>query len=245
MYFGADADTVVDLIARSKVDYNSPDKLMSGSPYEQVFQDHGAIIGLYDIAPGTDFPHLNTFFSRDLKEVTEDASGWIFAIGGPTYIAYRPFVAGEWRPSDWTGLLSGGAGAWISANHNEWGAGHKIYVSEHPKNGYVTQVASASDFASFADFQTAVRALPLDFTLEPVPTVRFTTLKGHSMTATYGERPQIDGHPLDYEQWPLFDGPFAQAARDSRELLMRHGQETRHLDFKTTTISSRIVPPSP
>ncbi|WED64550.1 hypothetical protein PXH66_19590 [Synoicihabitans lomoniglobus] len=244
MYFGADADTVVDLIARSKVDYNSPDKLMSGSPYEQIFQDHGAVIGLYDIEPGTSFQHLNTFFSRDLQSVTEDESGWIFAIGGPTYIAYRPFVAGEWRPSDWTGLLAGGAGAWISSNHDEWGAGHKIYVSENPKNGYVAQIASAADFPSFAAFQAAVRALPLQFGLEPTPTVRFTTLDGTVMKATYGERPTVNGNALDYEHWPLFDGPFARAARGSNELLMRHDQESRHLDFKATQVTTRISPSS-
>lgn len=123
MYFTADTDTVVDLIVRSKVDYNSPDKLMSGSPHEQVFQhrSRSTLIGLYDIPDGTTFTHLNTFFSRDLTHRTEDSSGWIFAEGGPSYIAYRPFVAGEWRPTDWTGLLAGGAGAWISSGHTQSG----------------------------------------------------------------------------------------------------------------------------
>src|SRR5690606_2260961 len=35
MYFSADPDVVTDLIVRSKADYNSPDKLPGGSPYEE------------------------------------------------------------------------------------------------------------------------------------------------------------------------------------------------------------------
>lgn len=245
MYFGAEVDDVVDLIARSKVDYTSPDKLMSGSPYEQVFQSKSALVGLYDIAPDAPFQHINTFFSRDLKDVVEDDSGWIFAIGGPSYIAYRPFQPGEWRPDDWTGLLAGGAGAWISARHDEWGGGHRVRVSEYPKNGYVVQIASAQDYASYADFQTAVKALPLSFSVEPTPTVTFTALDGTVLAGTYGERPTLNGKPIPYEDWPLFDGPFAQAARESHELEIRFGAERRKLDFDASATTTRIVPLAP
>ena len=242
MYFGADWDTVVDLIARSKVDYNSPDKLMSGSPCEQIVQHESAIVGLYDIPPGTRFPHLNTFFSRDLTNRVEDPSGWIFAQGGPTYIAYRPFVAGEWRPTDWTGLLAGGAGAWISSGHNEWGTGHQVYVSEAPQNGYVTQIASAADFESFAAFQAAVKALPLTFSLQPVASATFTTLDGAVVSATYGQTPKINGRTVDYAHWPLFDGPFAQSKAGSNRLEMRYGDSSTVLDFRNATVETTVKP---
>lgn len=240
MYFGADWDTVVDLIARSKVDYNSPDKLMSGSPHEQIVQHESAVIGLYDIPEGTRFPHINTFFSRDLTNRVEDPSGWIFAQGGPAYIAYRPFVSGEWRPTDWTGLLAGGAGAWISSGHTEWGTGHQVYVSEAPQNGYVTQIASVDDFESFAAFQAAVKALPLTFNLSPTATATFTTLDGATVTATYGETPTINGEAVDYANWPLFDGPFAQSARGSNRLIMLHDHTSQVLDFRQSTNATHV-----
>jgi hypothetical protein len=240
MYFSADWDTVVDLIARSKVDYNSPDKLMSGSPHEQIVQHESALIGLYDIPPGTRFPHLNTFFSRDLTHRVEDPSGWIFAQGGSSYIAYRPFVAGEWRPTDWTGLLAGGAGAWISSGHNEWGTGHQVYVSESPQNGYVTQIASARDFDSFEAFQAAIKTLPLTFQTTPLASATFTTLDGVTITATYGEIPRLNGQPIDYAHWPLFDGPFAQSKRGSNVLIMRHDDTTQTLDFRRATNATTV-----
>jgi hypothetical protein len=242
MYFGADWDTVVDLIARSKVDYNSPDKLMSGSPHEQIFQYKSTVIGLYDIPTGTTFPHLNTFFSRDLVNRTEDPSGWIFAQGGSSYIAYRPFVSGEWRPTDWTGLLAGGAGAWISSGHDEWGTGHQVYVSESPTNGYVAQFAAEHEFASFEAFMAAVKALPLEFKLAPTAHVQFTALDGTVLTGTYGETPHIDGEPIDYENWPFYEGPFMNAERGQNVIELSHGHETRRLDFKQNQISTSVTP---
>ncbi len=240
MYFGADWDTVVDLIARSKVDYNSPDKLMSGSPHEQVFQHKSALIGLYDIPPGTHFPHLNTFFSRDLTHRVEDPSGWMFAQGGETYIAYRPFAPGEWRPTDWTGLLAGGAGAWISSGHEEWGTGHQVFASESPRNGYVAQFASVDDFTDIEAFMKAVKALPLRFALSPKASVEFTTLDGVVMSGTYGETPLIDGEPIDYENWPFYEGPFLNAKRGENVLHLRHGGESRILDFRHATVTETV-----
>ena len=70
--------------------------LPAGSRFEQVFQDLDTVIALYDIPPGTRFPHINGFFSKDLADVTQDPSGWIFARGGNAYLAYRPLAAYRW-----------------------------------------------------------------------------------------------------------------------------------------------------
>ncbi len=244
MYFGADWDTVVDLIARSKIDYNSPDKLKSGSPYEQVFQHKSALIGLYDIPPGTQFPAITTFFSRDLADVNEDESGWIFSRGGPTYIAFRPLAAGEWKPAAWTGLLEGGAGAWISTGFDEWGKGHRCLVSESPQNGYIVQVAPVDRFDSYEDFQDAVRALPVTTSIKGQASVTFTTLEGHILHARYGKAPSVDGVLVDFSKWKLFDGPFAQSDRESRKVSIHHGAETLVLDFASATTEYSVTPAS-
>ncbi len=247
MYFPVDPDVATDLITRSKADYDSPDKLPGGSPYEQVMQHGTALIALQDIPAHALFRHITLFFSRDLTEVVEDPSGWIFAQGGPVYLAVRPFVAGEWRPNDWTGFLANGAGGiLVSGDFNEWGVGHRCFVSEAPRNGYVVQVAPVRDFATYSAFQDAVRTRPLTFSVDPTPTATFTALDGTTLHAHYGDTPQINGTPVDFAGWPLFGSPFGESAVGSRRLTIRHADETHVLDFTDVPWGHSTQPtPSP
>ena len=246
MYFPVDPDVVTDLITRSKSDYDSPDKLPGGSPYEQVVQSGTALIALQDIPADALFRHITLFFSRDLTHVTEDDSGWIFAQGGPVYIAVRPFVAGEWRPNDWTGFLAGGAGGiLVSGDFDEWGVGHRCWVSEANRNGYVVQVAPQRDFPSYSEFMDAVRARPLEFSLDPTPTGTFVALDGTRIEARYGAQPIINQAPVDPSLWPLFNSPFGHSEVSSRQLTLRHGHETLLLDFTDVPWGHSTQPPAP
>ena len=69
-YFVFGPDFGVEAVVRSKKTYDSPDKFVGGSPYEKIFQDQDTVIVLYDIPAGARFPHINGFFSKDLREVT-------------------------------------------------------------------------------------------------------------------------------------------------------------------------------
>ncbi|MBN9662562.1 MAG: hypothetical protein J0H49_30465 [Acidobacteria bacterium] len=213
-YFTFPPDQGVAEVVSSKKSYDSPDKFVGGSAYEQIFQDQDSVIVLYDIPPGTRFPHINGFFSRDLAEVREDPSGWIFARGGDALIACRPLQPYAWRPIE--------------------GGGRRLF-SPHLRNGMVVQVAARSEFKDMDAFRQAILALPLEFKLDPVPTVRFRSLRGRDLQCTYGRPPAINGAALDYSKWPLFGGPFLEAAVDSEELLLKHRTSRLKLDFRALT----------
>lgn len=231
MYFAEYGEFITEIVVRSKREYDSPDKITGGSPYEQVMQHEDALVALYDIEPGTRYERMNAFFSSDLEDVTEDASGWIFARGGEVLIAMYPLAPYRWEDK---------------RDMRDTSLVHQLFVSEHGKNGAVVQTAPASQYASFAAFQAAVRALPLEASREPTPSVRFTTLSGARISATYGETPSVNGTPVDYANWPLFDGPFLQAAQGSKTLTMRYGPIRRHLDFRTLTVTETVEPsPAP
>ncbi|MFQ5628939.1 MAG: hypothetical protein ACE5I1_09280 [bacterium] len=219
MYFAEHLGMITELVVRSKTTYDSPDKWTGGSPYEQVFQHEDVIITLTDIAEGEKFQHFDGFFSKDLSRREEDASGWIFARGGDALIAYYPLALYRW--------LAETDGSW------------RLH-SEFLKNGAVVQVAPASEFTSFADFKNAVRALPLKTATKPKAQVFFTTLGGDVLAFTYGEIPKINGQPVDYESWPLFEGPFLNAEVGGRKLEMRYGKLRRVLDFNTLTITDWV-----
>ncbi len=215
-YFTFPPDQGVAEVVSSKKSYDSPDKLVGGSPYEQIFQDQDSVIALYDIAPESRFPHINGFFSKDLAEVREDASGWIFARGGDAWIACRPLQPYTWKPIE--------------------GGGRRLF-SPYLKNGIVVQVAARAEFATLDAFRAAILALPLEFQLASVPSVKFRSLRGKSLSFTYGETPRVDGVALDYAHWPLFGGPFVEAAVDSEQLTLKHGTARRVLDFKKLTVT--------
>jgi hypothetical protein len=214
-YFAFPPDTGIAGVVSSKPSYDSPDKFIGGSPYEKVFQDRDTLIALYNIPAGTRFPHINGFFSKDLSTVQEDPSGWIFARGGDAFIAYRPLQPYTWKP-----LPQGG----------------RRLFSPYLKNGVILQVAAASEFPNIEAFERAILALPLQTALEPEPKVKFQSLRGRTMEFTWGQTPKLDGQALDYAHWPLFGGPFVEAAVDSEKLVLKYKNLRRTLDFRTLTV---------
>jgi len=232
MYFTELPDQMIKGVAKEgKPSYDTPDKLLGSSRFEQVFQDLDTVVALYDIPSGTRFPHINGFFSKDLTHVTEDKSGWIFAQGGNTYLAYRPLAPYQWEP------LTKYKTMWEGTRIE---TGDRRLVSPHLQNGTIVQAASASEFASFEAFQNAIVALPLEIKLTPTPMVKFTTLRGKTVVCTYGKAPVVDGKTVDYKNWKLFEGPYLNAEKGSRKLTITNGQLERVLDFNTLSVSDRV-----
>lgn len=220
MYFTEFPDFLAKAVTtQNKPTYLSPDKFLGGSPHEQVFQDLDAVIALYDIPPDTNFEHINGFFSKDLVRLEEDASGWIFVQGGDAYIAYRPLAPYEWRPLE--------------------NGGRRLY-SPHRKNGAVVQTAAADEFEGWEAFKRAIRALPIEFAVDPKPRVRFTSLRGRRLEFAYDEAPRVGGEVVDYSTWKLFEGPWLNADLHSRKLELTHGPLRRVLDFETESITDSV-----
>jgi hypothetical protein len=210
-YFVFNPDSGVEGVARSKKTYDSPDKILGGSPYEKVFQDQDTLVALYSIPSDTRFPHINGFFSKDTGPLLEDPSGWIFLKGGDSaYIACRPLQPYSWKP-----IADGG----------------KRLFSPYLNNGVVVQTAAASEFPTLQAFAAAIKKLPFDYKTDPVPTVRFRSLRGRDLDITYGK------DPVDYSKWPLFGGPFLEAAVDSEQLILKYKNERRTLDFRALTVT--------
>ena len=233
-YFATYPEPMVKAVTfEGKPSYDSADKVVGCSPYEQVFQDLDTVIALYHIPAGERFPQINGFFSKDLRDVTEDASGWIFARGGDAFLAYRPLAPYRWIP-----YLHYNSG-WAKEKRD---LGGRLLVSEHLRNGTIVQAASVSEFASFEAFQSAMRALPLQITLDPVPSVKMTTLRGKNVAFTYGKAPVVDKKKVDYAAWKLFEGPYLNAELHSRRLVLTHGKLRRVLDANALTIKDDPQP---
>jgi hypothetical protein len=238
-YFNVRPDTMVKAVAaEGKPSYDVADKLVGCSPYEQVMQDEDTIIAMYDIPKGTRFEQVNGFFSKDLIHLTEDASGWIFAQGGETYLAYYPMAPYHWEAHmEYKRLPSTGG-----YEYERVESGSQVLISPHLKNGTILQAAAASEFSSFEDFKQQIRNLPLKIDLESTPEVQLQSLRGKEIRFKYGSAPMVDGKRIDYDKWKLFEGPYLNAEKGSRKLEITHGRLKRTLDFNTLTISDTVLP---
>lgn len=225
MYFTEMPDYMPAAVTfQGKPTYIAEDKLLGGSPYEQIFQQDDTIISLSDIPADAPFKQVNGFFSKDLARIEEDASGWIFAQGGKAYLAYRPLAHYEWRPI---------------------AAGGKRLLSPHAKNGTILQAAAEREFASWEEFKQAVRRLPLTVELTPTPRVAFTTLRGRRVECAYGAAPRVDGRTIEHaKEWKLFAGPYLNADVGSGQLTITHGRLQRVLNFHSVSITDSVLPPA-
>jgi len=120
--------------------------------------------------------------------------------------------------------------------------GGRVLVSPHVKNGTILQAADGDEFANMAAFQAAILALPLEYSLDPRPTIRFTSLRGRDLEMTYGGTPIVDGEPINYAGWKLFEGPHMNSELNSRVLTITHGQLGRVLDYNTLSITDIVMP---
>lgn len=221
MYFTEYAHFMAEAVNnQGKPTYTSAETFLGGSPYEQVFQEDDVVIALYNIPEGANHEHINGFFSKDLSRLEEDESGWIFVQGGDVYIAYYPLA-----PYDWEPLENGG----------------KRLFSPFRMNGTILQPASKEDFPSWETFKDAVRSRELIIDREDGPKVYYETLTGKAIQVQFGEEPLVNGEPVDFENWPLFESPYLEAEEGSKRLVMRHGSLKRTLDFEALEIVDRVL----
>ena len=218
MYFPEEIKLMTKAVTKSKSFYDSPDKWISASPFEQVFQCEDALIVLYNIPGGTRFSHISGFFPKSLKKRDIDKSGWIFCHGGDAYIAYYPLADYRWIEEE-----------------NNW----RLH-SDRLKNGAVVQAAPISKFKSFKKFKKKILSLDLETKTNPNPSVKFTTLHDSLMEFTYDKIPLLNKKLVNYDNWKLFDGPFLYAEKNSKKLEIRYRSLHRLLDFNTLSIKEWI-----
>ena len=118
-------------------------------------------------------------------------------------------------------------------------------LGNNTRRGFVFVLAGStqgSEFSSFEEFKATIRALPLEIKLEPTPQVKFRNLRGKELSFKYGSAPMVDGKRIDYSKWKLFEGPYLNAEKGSRKLVISHGRIQRILDFNTLMVSDRVLP---
>lgn len=219
-FFPEEMKFTVEEVARFHTYYGDENKWSASSPYEQTFQHQNAIIVLYNIPEGTRFPHIDAFFPKDLQRLEFDDSGWIFCQAGRAFVAYYPL-----KPYQWL----------------EEADGFRLR-SRDLKNGCVVEVASEADYPDFQTFKAQIRSNNLVYDqFDKTLTLSYTPSNGNVMTFTYDGPRLLNGRPVRFEEYGLFQGPFLKAEVGKRKLEIRYKQQGIMIDFATEK-QARILP---
>jgi hypothetical protein len=217
-YFETTIDSVLPEILRQRPYYADPNKWIEGSPFEEVFQHENALAAVYDIPSGERNQHINGFFSKGIDERRVGADHWVFCRAGSIYFAVRTSEAGRWteQPDHFRLTLAG------------------------PVAAVVLEVARASEYSSFDEFCRQVARNPVVFD-RAAKRLRYRSSRGREIeVASSGER-RLDGRPVNLDDWPLFEGPWVNAARGTRVITIEHGGERVVLDFNDLSVTHRAV----
>lgn len=219
-FFPEEPKYLVGEVIKSKGTYNSPGKWTGGSPYEQTFQHENALIVLYDIPEGINWPFISAYFPKQLDERIEDASGWIFCREGGVYIAFYPL-----KPYQWS----------------EESTCHRL-TSRHLRNGLVLEAGSEDEYVSFDAFKRQIRNSLPDFSaLDDSPAVSYVTSRGNWMEFTYNGARRLNGAAVELSEYPLFGGPYVRGEVMVPRLEIRYGSRIRILDFEKNQITEKII----
>ncbi len=216
MFFPEEQKFLSDEVDRYHNVYTNPNKWNSSSPYEQTLQHKNALIVLYDIEEGTTHSHVDGFFPKTLDERIVDASGWIFARSGNTFVGIFPLKKYEWKEEDVNWRLR----------------------SFERRNGFVVEVGSSDEDGSFENFRTTLmKRRPRARDKGKHWEVKYRTRGGHVLQLTFNGKRIIDGQQVDFKQYKFFNGPYVQSERGSGVITLTYGGKRRILDFKRGRIT--------
>ena len=211
-YFDSTPDKIVQDIVRQRPYYENPNKWIEGSPFEELLQYKNTIIALYDIPEKERNGHVNGFFSKIIEQRIKD-SGWIFCSTDSIYFAVKTLTKGKWNEEK----------------------DHYRLTLNNRKTGVIMEVAQKSKFDSFESFQRQIKANKLGIKLNDL-SVSYTNCDGDKLEFTYQKQRLINGQKIDFEKWPLFDGPFVKSAMGSKIFEITDGTEKMILDFNNFSV---------
>ena len=216
MFFPEEIHGLTRTITAQKGSYASPDKLVSSSAYEKVFQHENVLLALYQVPPGEEFPHVDLYVP-DCLEWSED-KGWMFGRDGDFAVAVRPLQTGAWIQGD----------------------GFRRYRCAAGRAGFVVVVPPEGAAPSFDAFRRRVLEAPpprLEGTGDHLDLLWMDSA-GRAYARHWDEAlGWLDGKPVPFPAGWLYRGPFVRSELDSARIALTDGKTVRTLDFDDLTIT--------
>ena len=228
LFFPEEVHLLAASVASQKSTYTSPDKWISASPWERVWQIENTLLALYQVPPEWNFPHVDLHWPSCLQR--EERDGWWFGRDGNFFVAVRPTEEGTWieEEANWRWRFDG-AHLGVTVITAPWS---EVGTSEERYAAFQEEVLACEP--------PALRGKGDELTLE------FRTPGNHLLECVFGETlgRLNHHHPMHAREW-LFHGPFvkakrAGAARAGGQIRLSDGLTWRLLDFEKFQIETGV-----
>ena len=199
------------------------DRLFGASPFEQMMQHQGTIIVLYRIPEDDEAPFVNLYLPKSIRWTAQE--GWLFGDVGDFYVALRPLAAYNWERicesrNDST-MVHGGdlIDGWLLR-------------MEDVNAGLVLESVEADDVDDFASYCNRRMSKDVDLSRWLGESrVDVETFDGKALKMIYDGTHSVDGEVINYDAWPLYGSPSAQAEVDTGQMRFFYGDQELNLDF--------------
>jgi hypothetical protein len=224
--------------------YNQPEN-------HRIMQDAKAALGVYKSLkePGAADSYLTAMFP-DTGSILEweEQDGWVFNRTEQMYFAFKMIKPYTWHyqtptdPADKVKPMTPHPTKQLHYNYN-------ILRSKADTNGWVLDTAEIGDYDDLDAFKNAILTeteLNADGINAASPRLVYTNLSGNEMDITfdrasgsYADTHRINGEPIDYDSFKLFDTPWLQQERGSELFAATYGEESLTYNFGSWTVTSR------
>jgi autotransporter-associated beta strand protein len=205
------------------------------SPYEDVVQHNGTLVGVLNIPDGKNQYTRDTIPTNTLAAINETATT------GRLFLHYKTVLVSILR-SDIGGFQYPAP-----------------YSTPCVKRGFALETASPSEYpqataaerlAAFrADIMARASGTNLSQVQDVSPRMVYTTRDGTVLDMTYGQAGKINGVPVDYQSWPLSESPWTYQTQmgnmfvmgSDRTLLWNYKDWTERENWRPTLTTTAPV----
>jgi hypothetical protein len=200
-----------------------PDRLFGASPYERMMQHEGTIIALYRIPEDDEAPFVNLYLPKSIAWV--ERNGWIMGDAGGFHVGIYPIGRFAWED------IQESDNASIMVLHGDLINGWLLHLSDL-HSGLVLEAVESEAVGSFDAFVEKRAGRPPDLSRWEIEAgVGVETLEGSHLEMIWDGAHRVDGCPIDYDAYPLYEAPGVEAPSGEGRMRFRSGEHETRLDF--------------
>ena len=213
------------------------DRLFGASPYEQIMQHEGTVLVFYRIPEGDRNPYINLYLPKELQWFEEN--GWLFADCGEFYVSLRVIGTYAWEE------IREAVQSNIMVREGDLIDGWVLKINDRA-GGIALEAVEADAAESFEAYRRARIADEIDISAWATNhRVVLRTWDGVSLDFEYDGPHLVDGTPVDYSAWPLYEAPWVSAPLGAGKVRFHREGETLEVDFgvdsSTPLLPMRVI----